>query len=220
MKNLYLIVFFGFLCASTLTARAQNDAVNLPKCGHFGDMLKWSISGDTLTISGTGDMPDYEHPAPTPWFAYIDSITDVIIEEGVSSIGISAFADFPILKSVIMPNSVKSIGDGAFAFCEELTSITMSDSLKRIGDAAFFDCTNLPSIVIPKLVTTLGDGVFYECTALTKVINRAKRPQPIVANVFDSVNRVKCILYVPAASRAAYRAARVWATFVYIKNDI
>ena len=56
----------------------------------------WLLSGTspnyTLTISGTGAMEDYDTPDDQPWKEYRSTITSVVIEDGVTSIGNNAFA--------------------------------------------------------------------------------------------------------------------------------
>ena len=52
--------------------------------------LTWSLSGGTLTISGSGAMPDFIRQE-SPWYDYGNHITAVIIEAGVTRIGNFAF---------------------------------------------------------------------------------------------------------------------------------
>ena len=70
-------------------------------------------------------------------------ITDLIIPNGVTSIGDSAFERCSGLTSVTIPNSVTSIGWGAFNYCGGLTNITIPDSVTFIGYFAFDNCVNL-----------------------------------------------------------------------------
>ncbi len=70
-------------------------------------------------------------------------ITDLIIPNGVTSIGDSAFERCSGLTSVTIPNSVTSIGWGAFNYCGGLTNITIPDSVTFIGYYAFDNCVNL-----------------------------------------------------------------------------
>ena len=62
---------------------------------------------------------------------------DVVIPEGVTSIGDWAFYECSSLTSVTIPDGVTSIEDDAFRYCENLTSVTISDSVTSIGDWAF-----------------------------------------------------------------------------------
>ena len=49
-------------------------------------------------------------------------------------------------KDVVIPDGVTSIGDSAFSYCNSLTSITIPDSVTSIGDEAFEYCYSLTSI--------------------------------------------------------------------------
>jgi hypothetical protein len=117
--------------------------------------LTWSISEDamSLTISGMGEMPDYNPISSInadlpPWYPHKASITNIIIEEGVTSIGDAAFAHFDMrLASVSIPNSVTRIGKWAFLY-GSLQSITLPESVKIIDDYAFYSCYALASLTI------------------------------------------------------------------------
>ena len=131
--------------------------------------IEWSLSDDgTLTISGT-DMPDYNWNAP--WNSHQDEIKKVVIENGVTNIGSSAFTYCSALTSITIPNSVTSIGFNAFMNCSGLTTITIPNSVTTIGDEAFAYCSNLTSIVIGKSVKSiLGNWLFRSCNSLTSII--------------------------------------------------
>ena len=156
------------------------------------DNLTWTLTADgTLTISGTGAMKDYDYDNNRSPVYGNSSVKKVVIEDGVTSIGNSAFdncrrlTDITIPKSVTsignyafyncssltsitIPDSVTSIGDYAFFYCYQLTSITLSDSVTSIGEWAF-SCCGLTSITIPSSVTSIGRYAFYKCTGLTSI---------------------------------------------------
>ena len=109
-------------------------------------------------------------------FADGSSVPSVlVIPDGVTSIGRSAFADHTGLTSVIIPDSVTSIGDSAFSDCTGLTSVSIGNAVTRIGDNAFDGCIGLTSITIPDSVTSLGLSAFRGCT------NIATATMPTVA---------------------------------------
>ena len=84
-------------------------------------------------------------------------VTDLVIPDGVTSIGAYAFAGCASLTSITIPSSVTSIGDYAFSGCSSLTSITIPSSVTSIGSSAFADCSALESITIP-FVGATKDG--------------------------------------------------------------
>ena len=121
-------------------------------------------------------------------FADGSSVPSVlVIPDGVTSIGRSAFADHTGLTSVIIPDSVTSIGDYAFSDCTGLTSVSIGNAVTRIGDSAFDGCIGLTSITIPDSVTSLGLYAFRGCT------NIATATMPTVAINYipqDSLQKV------------------------------
>ncbi|MDR1938073.1 MAG: leucine-rich repeat domain-containing protein [Tannerellaceae bacterium] len=134
--------------------------------------LTWSITNGTLTISGTGIMPDYLNDADhdnVPWRSHRANINKVIINNGVTSIGLYAFSDCSSLTSVSIPNSVTGIGIFAFYNCRNLTSVAIPNSVISIGNYAFYSCSSLTSVIIPNSVTSIGVQVFMYCTSLTSV---------------------------------------------------
>ena len=175
----------------TITSGLNLTAYADVQTGKCGDNVTYSLDTSTgvLTISGTGDMADYRD-TNSPFYDN-NSVESVIIENGVTSIGDSAFWSCDNLKSVTIPNSVTSIGNEAFGRCRSLTnvtipnsvtsigdsafgytsltSITIPNSVKSIGEYAFWDCDNLKSVTIPNSVTSIGYSAFYFCTSLTSV---------------------------------------------------
>jgi hypothetical protein len=131
--------------------------------------LTWTFEDGTLTISGTGAMPDY-NSSGAPWYSYRSSITTVVINDGVTSIGDDAFYYCNSLTSVTIGNSVTSIGDWAFADCSSLASITIPNSVTSIGDDAFYYCNSLTSVTIGNSVTSIGDEAFAHCSSLASSI--------------------------------------------------
>lgn len=97
--------------------------------GTCGDNLTWVLDDEeTLTISGTGDMTNWETSTRVPWYSNRDSIMSLQIGSNVTSIGRVAFHGCTELTSVRIPDSVTSIGEGAFYGCTGLMSITVNSS--------------------------------------------------------------------------------------------
>ena len=139
-------------------------AANADDSGTCGDNLTWTYNETThtLTISGSGEMANYAYDS-SPWSRFNQEILTVLIEEGVTSIGKSAFYCCSGLTTVTIPNSVTSIGEDAFSQCSGLTSVTIPNSVTSIGEWAFCDCSGLTSVTIPNSVTSIEGGAFYNC---------------------------------------------------------
>lgn len=127
--------YSNFPVGPTLTEEAAS--------GSCGEALTWSLStaGD-LTVSGTGSMTDFTATG-APWAEYRDQIKLVILGQGVTSIGSSAFQDCKNLETVSLPGSLTALGKAAFLRCGELTNVKLPASLKSVGEDCFTDCEKL-----------------------------------------------------------------------------
>ena len=134
------------------------------------DNLTWKLYEDgTLNISGTGAMKNYIYGNNKSPARLNLSVTSIVIEEGVTSVGDYAFENCDNLTSITIPGNVESIGESAFYNCDNLTDVTLQDGVKSIGDATFIWCNNLTNIVLPNSITSIGDWAFKECTSLTSI---------------------------------------------------
>ena len=146
------------------------NASEIIDSGECGDNLTWTLdSNGVFTVSGTGEMWD------DPLKQFSDSpecdkelIINVVINQGATSIGDSAFSDCYSLTSITIPDSVTSIGDRAFEYCYSLTSVEIPNSVTSIGSCAFSQCISLTSVTIPNGVTSI-DYAFSGCSSLTSV---------------------------------------------------
>ena len=130
----------------------------------------WMLTGNTLTISGTGAMADYAEASGQPWTAMHSDIKAIVIEDGVTSIGNYAFSLCEYVTSgVSIPASVTSIGNYSFNYCS-MTSITIpsNSSLETIGSFAF-NCSGFGSVTFPASVKSIGNNAFDGSAALTTV---------------------------------------------------
>ena len=73
------------------------------------------------------------------------------------------------VTELVIPDGVTSIGDAAFYGCSGLTSVVIPDSVTSIGDAAFASCSDLETVTIGSGVTSIGQGAFLLCNGLSSV---------------------------------------------------
>ena len=179
----------------------------------------------------------YHYIGASPWQDYVHSITNIVLNEGMTSIGASAFADCKYFQSIVIPTTVEKIYDSAFEDCRLLSTLIFAEpsALTSIGNWAFYNCHELKSVVIPEGVTEIGYAAFYGCTylkeltlpatmqsvadngfalcqKLEKMHVMATTPPQVDARTFEDVDR-KIPVFVPTESVAAYKSAPVWQEF-------
>ena len=99
--------------------------------GVCGENLTWEYGNGILYIHGTGAMSDYDKfKLPTPWLDIKEKIAKVIIEDGCTSIGDSAFEECNALSSITIPDSVTTIGYCAFVGCTNLKKLKIPDNVE------------------------------------------------------------------------------------------
>ena len=226
--SIWLIALIGLITA--LGAAAQNS-------GNTGP-LRWEYNAgtNTLSITGTGAMPNYASTNDQPWKAFQSGIKTVIIGDNVTTIGerafaacnalqnvtlgscvqtieVSAFGTCQALQSISFPASVTTIGKRAFLNCRVLQNVSFSDGLTTIGEGAFSNCVVLQSITLPASVTTIGEYAFAFCNALQQVTVAWDTPLAVPDKTFWGVNTANVPLKVPKGKEAAYQAAPVWKSF-------
>lgn len=129
-------------------------ALPITTSGKCGDNATWSYSNNTITISGTGKMfnYDYTRSAATNWmnvydYPWSDLITrteNLVIEEGITEIGIYNFASMSALKNVEFPSTLKKVGYDAFINCQRLEKVNIP-SLEDWCDINFVNQTSNPT---------------------------------------------------------------------------
>ena len=157
--------------------------------GDFGEnnCLHWEVStgvlsGKTLTISGTGVMPDFNFPEGNlaPWWNYeaLGMLTSfgsfklegelkkVVIKDGVTNVGSYALFFLPAATQVTLPESVTRIGRYGIAMCSKLTGMSIPKGVTEIGDFGLAG-DGLTAVTLPDGLQSLGRGAFDACTSLT-----------------------------------------------------
>ena len=169
MKTTLRIAFSLLFCAMVFFCFSSTAFAENIDSGTWGD-LTWTLDENyVLSISGNGNMNDFEWDSSDAWAYHSENITSVIIENGVTSIGEFAFQNCTKMTSVIIPDTVSTIGAGSFCFCSSLADLIIPEGVQEIDDDAFFGCSSLTSVLIPASVTDLGGCVFANCTDLTSI---------------------------------------------------
>ena len=110
--------------------------------GNLNKYISWSYADGVLTITGKGKIKNFS-AGTTPWAGFANEVTAIVIGDGITYIGSSAFYGFA-----------------------NVTDVTIAETVTAIGNYAFYKCTALKSIKIPAAVTEIGIYAFRS-TGLT-----------------------------------------------------
>ena len=157
--------------------------------GDFGEnnCLHWEVStgvlsGKTLTISGTGAMPDFDFPNGNlaPWWNYeaLGMLTSfgnfklegelkkVVIKDGVTNVSNYALFFLPAATQITLPESVTSIGRYGIALCSKLNGVSLPKAVTAIGDFGLAG-NSFTAVSLPDGLQTLGRGAFDACASIS-----------------------------------------------------
>jgi len=182
-------VFAEDISVSDGSVTTESDDLNnsvtyddIQKSGSCGNNLTWRLESDgMLTISGSGDMIDCSNWS-APWYSNRNNI-----------------------KSVIINNGVTTIGNSAFHSCENLTNITIPNSVTTIGNNAFYGCGSLINITIPSSVTIIGESTFNYCNKLANInVNSENQNYKSIDGILFNKNETTLIKYPGRKTEASY----------------
>lgn len=101
----------------------------------------------------------------------MNGVKQLVISDGIVSIGQNAFDKSPDLEFVSLPASLEIIPYSMFYDCPNLREVQISDDshIKEIESLAFAGCSSLESFFIPSEVSKIGEGPWRGCTALQRL---------------------------------------------------
>lgn len=143
-----------------------NPADTTQNAGSLGG-ISWEYNGSEgrLTLTGSGQLPDFSEESPAPWNLYMGDIQSVK-GDGITGIGNYGFCGASRLIQVETNSGLEHAGDYAFAGCGNLKSIDIA-AIRTIGAACFENNTSLPKNLTLEKVSSIGEGAFRGCTSLS-----------------------------------------------------
>ena len=111
-------------------SESNDNTVTVVDSGSCGDNATYTLdSNGLLTISGSGEIK-------VGVFRYNPIVKNaakqVVINEGITSIGNWAFGECVLIESITLPSSVTSLGEYAFSSCLSLVNINIPDGVTNI----------------------------------------------------------------------------------------
>lgn len=163
--------------------------------------LEWAYDAGTksLYIRGSGPMKDYSysnytHKTTAPWGAM--DIAHVVVGDGVTGVGGSAFAGLKNLSGVTLPSGVDAIGGKAFSDTG-LTGVSIPDTVRSIGAGAFENCKSLSGANLPSGLRELGGNAFRGCSSLSGGLSLPSSLEYVGAGAFAGCESLSGTLTVP-----------------------
>lgn len=164
-------IYIGGHWANTANLYIDNIrlSVNPTASGNCGKTNQtdagWMLDGNTLYISGTGDIADYTKSNQIPWNDNKANISNIIIGEGITAIGKNNFYDHKAITSISLPSTLKKIGEQAFYASSSETNLAIDliipEGVTSIGSNAFYSRNGLKSVVLPSTLQEIGSQGLY-----------------------------------------------------------
>ena len=140
----------------------------------------------------------------------IEGCSNSTIPEGITTIGVEAFAGRTNLKSVIIPDSVTTISRQAFRGTG-LISVSIPESISIIQEMTFDSCSNLISVILPLSISSIRSRAFGYCSGLESIIVYPIAPPTLSWDSFKNTSGFS--IFVPASSVEAYKSAENWSNY-------
>lgn len=200
------------------------------RLGTSDTYYSYTADTKTLTISGTGNTPDFVNNASSiPWYEWTsDTVENVVVEEGITKIGNYMFYQMAAVN-YSLPQGLKTIGKYAFSFNNKMTqiiipygvesimlnafasnyylqSVSLPNTLKSIAQKAFYNCIALDNVVIPSSVSNIDAYAFNKCKALSNLKFQSLTQSTVIGNyAFQECDALKAIT-VPLNTTLGIRA--------------
>lgn len=139
--------------------------------GDYGNNFTGCSNIERITITkGTGTMCDYwSNYKYTPWYISQNSMKELVLEDGITRIGVNAFIYNTCIKEIVIPDTVTFMSNNTFQNCINLEKVKLSDNLVDVAGSTFQGCSSLKEITIPSKMKSIYAGTFSGCTSLEKV---------------------------------------------------
>ncbi len=179
-KKIISALLATIMLFSVLAVSASAENVTSGKCGDNA-VWKFDISTETLTISGTGDMDNWDISLSgdtVPWSSVRYDIVSVIIYEGITSIGRYAFAECSSLKNIFIPDTVNTVGEYAFESTAYYNDESNWENTTSGESEVLYIGKHLikvkegfsGSYTIKEGTISIAESAFEECSNLTEVV--------------------------------------------------
>ncbi len=169
------------------------------------------------------------------------NLTSVIFGSQLKKIGNNAFYNCEGLTDIYLPDYMEEIGENTFANCKNIANVHFSLNLKNIGAMSFMECVNLQEVILPEGLISLGMKAFFNakgvkkvvlpaslsdiqseafsnCVSLMEIYEYAVNIPTFGSDVFNGVDKNKCVVYVPTGMANDYSECNAFMDFANIQE--
>ncbi len=160
--GLLLILLIACLAGCDGTESLEKGPVLV---GIAGPTATWNYYEQTAALVITGQGAIDQELCSSLFFQ--NTVRRLIVEEGITEIGLDAFAKCSSLESVTFPDTLKIIESRSFYECTALKKVILPEGVVIVGMRAFKGCESLVQVVLPSTITRVESTAFEACDALT-----------------------------------------------------
>lgn len=144
--------------------------------GTCGENAAYTLyTNGLLRISGSGATDDQKETSVWAKNGTADSITKIIVDDGITKIGDHFFNGLPNVTSALIAQTVSEIGTYAFADCSKLSGISLPPVLTKLNSRTFSG-TGIAALSVPVSVSAIGLQAFYG-TAIENLVYAGTKAQ-------------------------------------------
>lgn len=144
--------------------------------GTCGENAAYTLyTNGLLRISGSGATDDQNETSVWAKNGMADSITKIIVDDGITKIGAHFFNGLPNVTSALIAQTVSEIGAYAFADCSKLSGIALPPVLTKLSSRTFSG-TGIAVLSVPVSVSTISLQAFYG-TAIENLVYAGTKAQ-------------------------------------------
>jgi len=128
---------------SSLTHYYGNGgSVVVPEDKNLTEIGNFAFANFDYVLKSEAELAIDDRETSKMWYIGENTITKVILPEGIEKIGSYAFANLTALEEIVLPSTLEAIEYGAFYGCTSLQKVSFSgeNNLKIINQNAFENC--------------------------------------------------------------------------------
>ena len=155
------------------------------------------------------------------YMRYCDSIKEVRIGSGTSTIYACAFKYCSSLERITLPKTITAVGQNFLDYCYSLKYITIPNAVTELPQGAIAHCENMEAVSLPKSITSMGNTCFSSQYRLRRIAfppSMSVIPENVIVSNF-SLEKVVIPSGITSIGKSAFNALRALKT-INIPNTV